>query len=77
MNFSVNLPRCNVEKRTPYTAIMVEPRAHPALFFVLDNFLSNLNSNHWSFVIMHGINNIDYLKEIIVKLKNEKKHAYV
>ena len=72
--FSVSLPPSNVQKHTPYTAIIVEPRNHPALFFVLDNFLSNLNSHEWSLVILHGTENIDYLEDIIVRLQNERKH---
>lgn len=47
-----------------YTAIIIEPRKHKALLFVLDNFLKNL-SDDWSFIIFHGNNNINYINDII------------
>ena len=47
-----------------YTAIIIEPRRHPALEFVLINFLENLN-NEWNIIIYYGNNNIDFLKNII------------
>ena len=47
-----------------YTAIIVEPREHPALAFVLNNFLSNL-SDDWNVIVFHGNKNIHFLKEII------------
>ena len=37
-----------------YTAVIVEPREHKALSFVLNNFLENL-SDEWNIIIMHGI----------------------
>jgi len=55
-----------------YTAIIVEPRKHKALSFVLTNFCENL-SNDWNFIIFHGNLNIDYINDIIVdKLSNHK-----
>jgi hypothetical protein len=48
----------------PYTAIIVEPRQHPALSFVLNNFLNNL-SDDWLIIIMHGTQNSDYIDDII------------
>jgi hypothetical protein len=47
-----------------YTALIVEPRKHKAMIFVLNNFLENLN-NDWHFCIYHGIENEDWLKDII------------
>jgi hypothetical protein len=47
-----------------YTAIIIEPRKHKALTFVLTNFLENL-SNEWDFIIFHGINNSEYIKNIL------------
>ena len=47
-----------------YTAIIVEPRQHKALSFVLNNFLENL-SDEWNIIIIHGTNNYDYLLNII------------
>ena len=47
-----------------YTAIIVEPREHPALEFVLLNILNNLNED-WSVVLLHGNKNINYVYKII------------
>jgi hypothetical protein len=47
-----------------YTAIIIEPRQHKALPFVLENFLNNL-SEDWSFIIFHGINNLEFIIDII------------
>jgi hypothetical protein len=49
-----------------YTAVIVEPREHKALELVLTNFLTNLNDD-WSIIIYHGIDNIDYINDIINK----------
>ena len=56
-----------------YTALIIEPREHKALEFVLNNFINNLNYDEWCFIILHGnlnkqfvldiINNIDILRE--------------
>jgi len=55
-----------------YTAVIVEPREHPALELVLTNFTKNLD-NRWKFVFYHGTSNIDYVMNIINnKLKNQK-----
>jgi hypothetical protein len=55
-----------------YTAIIVEPRKHIALEFVLNNFLENLN-NDWNIIIYHGNKNIIYLQDIIdTKLEKYK-----
>lgn len=55
-----------------YTAIIVEPRCHKALSFVLENFTSNL-SDEWSFIIFHGNQNIDFVIDIVdTKLKAHK-----
>ena len=43
-----------------YTAVIIEPREHPALEFVLKNFNANL-SEEWQFVIFHGNKNIKFL----------------
>jgi len=47
-----------------YTAIIVEPRKHKALKFVLQNFLENL-SNDWNIIIFHGNLNIEYVNNIV------------
>ena len=56
-----------------YSAIIVEPRKDKALYFVLNNFLTNL-SDDWAIIICHGNKNIDYLNNIIQhKLLHFKK----
>jgi hypothetical protein len=71
--FSISLSLCfrerytnlnKNENNTKYTAIIVEPRKHRALEFVLKNFVDNL-SNEWQFIIFHGNNNKEYLENII------------
>jgi hypothetical protein len=47
-----------------YTAVIIEPRRHKALEFVLNNFTSMLDER-WTFIIFHGNNNEDYVKDII------------
>ena len=47
-----------------YTAIIIEPREHRALYFVLNNFLENLPTN-WSIIIFHGNQNVDYVNNIV------------
>jgi len=47
-----------------YTAIMIEPRQHPAMRFVLQNFLENLDTR-WNFILYHGIDNEDWLKTLV------------
>jgi hypothetical protein len=44
--------------------IIVEPRKHKALPFVLQNFTENLNED-WNFIIYHGTQNESMVKSII------------
>ena len=54
----------NINKEDTYTAIIIEPREHKALEFVLSNFLQNL-STKWNFIIFHGNKNtLHYFMEI-------------
>jgi len=46
------------------TAIIVEPRCHKALSFVLENFLENL-SDDWNIIVFHGNMNWEYILDII------------
>jgi hypothetical protein len=46
------------------TAVIVEPRRHPALSFVLNNVVANLSSD-WKILIFHGKDNAEYVHEII------------
>jgi hypothetical protein len=47
-----------------YTALIVEPRKHPALHLILKNFLENLDTR-WKFMIFHGTENEQWLREMI------------
>ena len=49
-------------------AVIVETREHKALPFVLQNVMSILPKD-WCLQVFHGINNIDYVKEAVNKLK--------
>jgi hypothetical protein len=53
-----------------YTAVIVEPRKHPALELVLKNFTSNLDER-WNFIFYHGTTNLDYIMDIVNKLDNQ------
>jgi hypothetical protein len=50
-----------------YTAVIIEPRKHKALEFVLNNMLDCL-SEDWQIIFFHGINNVDYSRDISNKL---------
>jgi hypothetical protein len=68
---SIQLQKIN--KQNKYTAIIVEPRKHAALLFVLENFLKNLSSE-WNIIIFHGRLNSNYVNNIIVNnLHNYKE----
>ena len=47
-----------------YTAVIVEPRCHRALSFVLQNILTNL-PEEWSVLIVHGQTNKEFVDAII------------
>lgn len=47
-----------------FTAIIVEPRKHRALDFVLGNFLENLDGR-WRIIVFHGTENETFVKDII------------
>jgi hypothetical protein len=50
-----------------YTAIIIEPRKHAAIEFVLKNALECL-SEDWSIVFFHGNHNGDYVRNIVKDL---------
>ena len=50
-----------------FTAIIIEPRQHKALKFVIHNFLENL-SDEWGMVIFHGSRNKEYVSCILHEL---------
>jgi hypothetical protein len=53
-----------------YTAIIIEPRKHKALEFVLHN-ACNCLSTEWKVILFHGNNNEEYSKKIVEKLNIE------
>jgi hypothetical protein len=56
--------RENYTSNDKYTAVIIEPRKHKALSFVLKNFLENLSDN-WTILIMHGEKNKEFVHTII------------
>ena len=62
-----------------YSAVIVEPRKHPALRYVLQNFLENL-SDEWIIIILYGTNNHAFIENIINTSLNQytnriRKHS--
>jgi len=47
-----------------FTAVIVEPRRHPALSFVLKNMASSLPDG-WKILVFHGNTNGDFVQDII------------
>ena len=47
-----------------FSAIIVEPRSHPALEFVLKNAIDHL-SDEWTIIIMHGTKNKEFVENIV------------
>ena len=56
-----------------YTAVIIEPREHKALGFVLNNFFINL-SDEWEFILFHGRNNINFVYNLFDTTLKEFKH---
>jgi hypothetical protein len=54
-----------------HTAIIIEPRRHKALWFVLENVLQNL-SEDWKIVLFHGIKNENYAQDVAKKLNTSR-----
>ena len=52
-----------------YTAIIVEPRKHKALEFVLNNICDCL-TDEWRIILFHGKNNHEFANEIVSQLNN-------
>jgi hypothetical protein len=55
-----------------YTALIIEPRKHSALQFVLKNFLENLDER-WQFIIFHGTENEMWVRDMINEHFNSNK----
>ena len=67
------LPEIKVESRgSKYTAIIVEPRKHKALEFVLNNFIDNLDKD-WNIVIIHGKANQSYVYDIVERTTDKSR----
>jgi len=64
-------PRERDYRSDSLTAIIVEPRKHPALDFVLGNFLDNLDSR-WKIIVFHGTENEAFVKNIISAKKTDR-----
>jgi hypothetical protein len=56
-----------------YTAVIIEPREHKALGFVLNNFLTQL-SEEWGFIIFHGKSNKNFIEELFKSELSIYKH---
>jgi hypothetical protein len=54
------------------TAVIVEPRKHPALSFVLHNFVTHL-SNDWKILVFHGKDNKEFVYDIIEKMEDPSR----
>ena len=50
-----------------HTAIIVEPRTHPALNFVLKNVNKHL-SYEWDIIVVHGNKNKEYVEKIVANI---------
>ena len=58
---------------TKSTAVIVEPREHKALGYVIQNAIENLDDN-WDIMIFHGIKNKQFLLDMIEKDLHKFKH---
>ena len=56
-----------------YTAMIIEPRKHKAMEFVLKNFMDNLD-NRWCFVIFCSDFNLNFIFNIIKKFDIENQN---
>ena len=71
------LPNTEIEATDAlYTAIIIEPREHKALEFVLNNFWENLD-NRWAFIILHGKDNKEFVTNIVNKSDNANRTQLV
>lgn len=44
-----------------YTALIIEPRSHPGLEYVVGNMLDNLDEHTWQVIVFHGAENRSFL----------------
>jgi hypothetical protein len=59
-----DVQRINIYKESKKTAIIIEPRKHRALSFVLRNVLENLDDT-WNVIIYHGTYNKEFVEQIL------------
>jgi len=55
-----------------FTAVIVEPRKHPALAFVLKN-MASLLPDGWKILIFHGNTNGEFVQDIIAQMENPSR----
>ncbi len=74
VEFIIDEPKEPITTYKKYTAIIIEPRNHKALEFVLNNFMENL-SDDWGFIIFHSNTNKktveNIMEEPLAKYKNK------
>ena len=67
------IPSCIPNK---YTAVIIEPRKHKALEFVLQNYAENLNED-WNLILIHSTDNEKYVNDIFANEEMQKyKYRY-
>jgi len=67
MSMLIKYNKEGLKNNYKYTAIIIEPREHKALEFVLQNFNDNL-SDEWQFIVFHGNKNKKYAENICKKV---------
>ena len=76
VEFIIDEPKTPITTDKKYTAVIIEPRNHKALEFVLNNFMENL-SDEWGFIIFHSNTNQTMVENIterlFAKYKNKPK----
>jgi hypothetical protein len=60
-------PKIELSYQTKYTAVIIEPRCHKALHFVVKNMCENL-SNEWTILLIIGNNNVKYVHKCLQHL---------
>lgn len=68
-----NSPSISEGMSNKYCAVIVEPRKHKALSYVLKNAVENLDDN-WEIIILHGNQNEQYVIDILDDKLKEDKH---
>ena len=76
VEFIIDEPKEPITTYKKYTAIIIEPRNHKALEFVLNNFMENL-SDDWGFIVFHSNTNKtmveNIMKQSLAKHKDNTK----